>query len=280
MRQRTGGYIGQIQDEILKCAERDYNQREFVQSAIFLISTRDDLFATLQTKEGRISMRNALSHAATLGLSLNPSLGEATLVVYSGCAQYQPMKNGLIRLALDTGLFDFITTDAVHENDAFQLTKTAGGDDFAFAPARKDRGAPTGYYAACKLKSGVSHVVWRTREEIETHRDKYARAPKKYPDQWTWKKSFDAMAKKTVLKILINTIRVSPILGRATEIDEPIDVEATVIRRPRGGATADDVKQQLDTRSDGETWPDGKGTGETHIDNAPPDYPSDVDYSE
>jgi phage RecT family recombinase len=208
--------------EYFKLAEKDFNP--WVKSALIAISTTASLQECMNTPAGQKSLYESLRFAASTGLSLNPQEGKAALIAYKGKAQYQIMKNGMMELAQRSGKVKFITCDTVRENDDFSIEKTAEGDKYSFKPARKDRGEIDGFFAAVVLTDGSCNVKYMTVAEAHGFRDNYSSLYKNKPDASPWKKSFEGMATKTVIKALLRNLNISPEISEAVGIDDQEEV--------------------------------------------------------
>jgi len=235
----AGDFLKSFGRSLKDYAVREYNQTSFLKSAMIAIADNKDLSDCLTTDAGKRSLFAALRYAATTGLSLNPQEGKAALIPYGGKIQYQVMKNGLIELALESGKVEFITADYVKENDKFSIKKTVHGDEYSFEPALKDRGEILGYFAALKMKSGVTHVKWFTAEEIEKHRKAYSERSK-MPET--------AYGIKTVLKALLRSISISDELDNAIGADDFFEAEFKV-----HGISADDAAEKLKAEKEKKT---------------------------
>lgn len=242
----VGQWLGESKQSLSGYAVRQYNADAFIKSAMLAIVESQNLKDCLTTPAGKASLFNAMRHAATTGLSLNPSEGKAALIAYGGKVQYQVMKNGIIELAMQSGQVDFVTADTVREGDLFTVTKTADGDNFNYQPKRKDRGEIDGFFAACKLKNGSTHVKWMTKGEIEEHRDKYSSMYNAKPDASPWKKSFEGMGLKTAIKALFRNLSICPELDAAVIADD--QEENVIINVTPKGASAEDVATILESK--------------------------------
>lgn len=104
-------------------------------------------------KADRNSLYLSIKKAATDGLM--PDNREAALVVYGDQVQYQPMVQGLVKMARQSGEIESINSEVVYENDVFELYHDFEGVKFKHAPNWKDdRGKPCLVWASVKLKSG------------------------------------------------------------------------------------------------------------------------------
>ena len=225
-------WLAGIRKDIVQYASRDYEQDDFLRSAMIAIGESWQLQKCMETEPGRISMYNSLKLAAVTGLSLNPLEGEAALVARKNkqgdyVANYQKMKNGLIKIALEDTDVARIKADLVRENDEFTIMSTANGDNYEFKPARKDRGKVDGYFAAVTLEDGSVFTKYMTSDEILEHREKYApyykdmKTGKENPDA-AWVKSLPGMAIKTVVKAVLNGLNLSSVTRKALISDDQI----------------------------------------------------------
>ena len=157
----------------------------------------------LQACDAR-SILGAAGLAATLNLSITPSLGQAYVVPYKGKAQFQVGVRGLIQLAHRTGKYVALHAGAVHEGEL------RGFDPFTGEPERGERISDrvVGYVAYMRLTNGFEKWLYMSTAEIEAHAEKYSQSyayDKRSKKQSSpWSTNFDAMASKTVLKKLLN----------------------------------------------------------------------------
>jgi recombination protein RecT len=199
------------------------------------------------------SLMVACMKAATDGLILDGR--EAALVMrsvkgpsgsYEKQATYQPMVQGLMKLARNSGQIASIVAQVVYENDRF--TYVLGDDErieHAPAPLTEDRGKAIAAYAIVKLTDGTTiREVMRASEIINiggqgSNSHQYDPAKGKNFAEW-WR--------KTVIRRITKYIpRSSDAVGRfeqaAERIDEDFDFEAEVEQhaaqvKKRGAAAA------------------------------------------
>jgi len=252
-------YLETKKGPLQKLVSSEYEPGEYIRSAYLLIDESKKLRACLETPAGQSSVYSALKRGASTGLSLNPQFQEATIVAYkdrnSGdmVANYQIMKNGLIRLALESKTVEAITADVVFENDKFSITKSVRGDEYRHEIALTKRGAELGYYAAVEMKNGKTNVKYMSREEIIEHAETYARSTK--PGS-AWNKSFSGMALKTVIKALLRNLYISKEVQNAVisddvqEAGEVVDCDFFPAAEPapenQKGASAEDLQAEID----------------------------------
>lgn len=206
---------------------------------ILAIMSSQDLQNTLKTTEGQASMYHALRYAASTGLPLNPQLGKAALVPKGGKILYWPMKAGLVDLLMETGQVEYVTADVVHENDEWEPPANPS-ENYRYVPARKNRGPVDGYFAACRLKDGTTHVKYWTLEQVEEHRKAYS--PKTQMPR-------DGYGIKTVIKQLASGLNLgSKRLDSAVRGEDDTTYGYSTSRdvTPPKGWTGDDLSDALD----------------------------------
>lgn len=139
--------------------------------------------------------------AATLNLPIVPTLGMAYIIPYGKQAQFQIGYKGLIQLAERSGQVQNIIDEVVYEGQLVKKNKFTG--EYIFDEDAKKSDKVIGYMARIELINGFAKSVYWTIEEVTAHAKKFSMA---YQKGWSspWKSDFDAMARKTVLKLLIN----------------------------------------------------------------------------
>jgi len=137
--------------------------------------------------------------AATLDLPINPNLWFAYILPYGDVAQFQMWYKWFIQLAQRSWQFQTISASAVYK---WQLIEENPLTWYVFDWKKKDSDEIIWYASYFKLLNWFEKVFYMTKEELEEHGKKFSKS------YWTatglWKKDFDAMATKTVLKLLIS----------------------------------------------------------------------------
>lgn len=161
------------------------------------------------------SLMGAVLESAKLGLEPG-LLGQAYILPFKNYkasketgqdvyeAQFIIGYRGMIDLVRRSGQVSTISAQAVHQNDHFEF-EYGLDDKLEHKPALTNKGAVIAYYAIAKMKDGGYSYLVMSKEDIEKHRDKYAKSKKFGP----WVDEFDAMAKKTVLRQLIKYLPIS-----------------------------------------------------------------------
>lgn len=175
------------------------------------------------------SVLGGMMVAAQLGVELNTPAQEAFLLPFSNKikdangkeswrteAQFILGYKGIIKLAYQSGQVASIVARSVYKGDEFDYAY--GLEDKLFHRPNPDaQGEPYLWYAVVKFTNGGSNYVVINKAEVEKHR-----ARSKAKDGPAWKNDFDAMARKTAIRILQPYIPLSPELNRVFNADETV----------------------------------------------------------
>lgn len=148
---------------------------------------------------------NAAMMAATLDLPINNNLGFAYIVPFNNRkagtteAQFQLGWKGYVQLAQRSGQFSRIAATPVYQGQIVSENPLMG---YEFDWSVKPQGNPIGYVAFFKLLNGFTADLYMTVDEVNRHASKYSQTYKR--GFGVWKDNFDAMALKTVLKLLLS----------------------------------------------------------------------------
>lgn len=198
----------------------------FLAGVIGAVNTNRDL-----KKADPMSVLSSAMVAATLNLSCVPSLGQAALVPFekkrgSGyfVCQFQVMTRGMIQLAQRTGQYRNINAGDVYEDEFKGSDLLTGEVKFERVPGGfRDQGQEDkiiGYFAYIETITGFKKTEFWTKEEIIHHRNKFSKS-----QNGPWSTNFNAMARKTVLKSLLNhygPMSVDSQLATAIEDDQKV----------------------------------------------------------
>ncbi len=170
------------------------------------------------------SVIGAAGLAATTGLSITPTLGQAYIVPFRGKATFQVGWKGFVQLAHRTGQYVRIHAGKIFEGEL------SGFNPFTGEPERGERISDkvVGYIAYFRLINGCEKYLYMSIEELEAHALKYSQSYgyDKSNNRKTspWSTNFDAMASKTVLKKLLNNWGVL-----STEMANVIQADQSVV---------------------------------------------------
>ncbi len=174
------------------------------------------------------SIVSAAFVAATYDLPIDSNLGFAAIVPYNNSkknpqtgkyedhmeAQFQMMYKGFIQLAIRSGYYEKMNYAVVYEDELVSYNPITGEivfvTDFSECTQRDEGQADkiVGYYAWFRLKTGYSHELYMSTKAVENHAKKYSQAYRsdlnKGKKNSKWSTDFEAMALKTVIKLLLS----------------------------------------------------------------------------
>lgn len=197
----------------------DKNAANFMQTLLTLYNNNDAL-----KKCDSNSILAAAGLAATLNLSISPSLGHAYIIPYQGKAQFQIGVKGLVQLAHRTGRYTALHSGVVREGEIRGVNVITG----ELITGEKISDTIIGYVAYMRLDNGFEKSLYMTKEEIENHAANFSQSYKYQKNQSIWAKHFDRMACKTVLKLLLNRWGItSGNLAEAIQADQSVVTKNT-----------------------------------------------------
>ncbi len=195
--------------------------------------------------------------AAAINLPITQGLGQAAIVPFYNSktgrveAQFQIMTRGYIQLAQRTGRIARLTVNAVYEGE---IEVNRFTDEYKFHAPTSDK--IVGYLAYLRLVDGFEKFLYMSIEELNGHAQKYSQTAKK--GYGLWMDNFNAMAEKTVLKLLLMKwapLATSDTLARAGQMDEAV------------------IRTQTGADGEEELIPD-------YVDNTPAEYATEVTAEE
>lgn len=148
--------------------------------------------------------------ATALRLPFDPNLGQAYVIPYKNNrerkteAQFQIGYKGFVQLAIRSCQFQTINTTDIREGELLGRDLMTGEIQCKALPNREQLPI-IGYLAYFKLTNGFSKSLFMSAEEIEQHATRYSQGYRgKNKDSSLWSTDKEQMAKKTVLKRLLN----------------------------------------------------------------------------
>lgn len=188
-------------------------------------------------KADRNSLFLAIKKAATDGLM--PDNREAALVVYGDQVQYQPMVQGLVKLARQSGEIVSISSEVVYSNDKFKLDFNIGGIDFCHSPCWDgDRGEPILVWATVKLKSGETMARAYPKKRIDQIASRSKQSANYSPTQGKdWEEFWRKAAIRNILKYAPKSTQLEQVLAKSdeefeTSQSEPMTQPAQEVKEP------------------------------------------------
>lgn len=206
-------------------------KEQFVNNLLAVVGNDVKLQACTPT-----SLIYAAIKATALGLPLDPNLGFAYIIPYKNTkktkekqliaknsgeqpveqevtvetkvqeAQFQIGWKGFVQLAQRTGAFEFINAGPVREGELIGIDKKSGEPNLDGIP--HPDASVIGYFAYFKLLNGFQKTFYMTIDEVRKHASKYSQTfGSRYDNiraSSKWTTDFEAMAQKTVLKLLLS----------------------------------------------------------------------------
>lgn len=156
------------------------------------------------------SILMASAVAGTMDLPVDPSLGMAYIIPYNTKvgnawitkAQFQIGYKGLIELGHRSQQYKGLNVEDVREGEFKGIDRLTGRMNWDWIQDNDERNEQpvVGYVAFFELINGFSKALYMTNKEVERHAKKYSKSF----DSGQWTKDFSGMAKKTVLKRVID----------------------------------------------------------------------------
>lgn len=164
-----------------------------------------------------MSVVGAAMVAATLQLSVVPTLGQCYIIPYKDKAQIQVGYLGLLQLCQRTGQFKRIIAVPVHEGEL--VSGDEFNEDWVFDKSCRSSDEVVGYFAKFALINGFEKAAYWTKDKVDAHAQKYSQAVQK---GWTspWQTNYDDMACKTVLKSILKYAPKSIEMQNALRFDQ------------------------------------------------------------
>lgn len=197
--ERTQDYLRQVLGK---------NATSFVTSLTSIVSNN----TSLQNCEP-LSLMYVGIKAAALNLPLDPNLGFAYPIPYKNNktgkteAQFQMGYKGFVQLAIRSGQFKAINVTDVREGE-YQGEDLLTGEMHLTSVDNREERKIVGYAAYMRLVNGFEKSLYWSVEKMETHAKQYSQTYSSQKDyirkSSKWTTDFDAMAKKTVLKMLLS----------------------------------------------------------------------------
>lgn len=166
--------------------------------------------------------------AATLDLPIDKNLGYAYIVPFRDwkkgnekVAQFQLGYKGYIQLAQRSGQYLALNVTEVYAGELKSWNRLT--ESFEFDPEGKESDEVIGYVAYFRLVNGFEKTVYWTKQQVESHRIKHNKAKNKEQLAGVWKSDYDAMAQKTVLKMMLSKWGILSIeMQKAVTTDETV----------------------------------------------------------
>lgn len=284
----TDMYLGLIRNAL-----RDENKvTRFVTTIVSAVSVSP----AIQKCETASIIATALQGEA-LGLSPSPSLGEYAIVPYgvgwdsvkkdykAYKAQFQIMTNGIIQLAMRTGLYEDLDALEIREGEYKGKDKRTGKPVIEFIEDDDEREtkAIIGYYAYFKLLNGFFKSVYLPKSTVVNHAIRYSKAfdyeiykkvvngeklngwKEENKAETPWIQHFDTMAKNLALRKVLKNAPKSIEMRTAEEYEEKANNIADVF------VSSAEAQAEFFNNSEENILPEPENAGQTDFTKEPAD---------
>lgn len=193
--------------------------------------------------------------AAALDLPVNPNLGFAYIIPYNSrqkddkgndiwvtSAQFQMGYKGFIQLAQRTGQYKTISAAPVYEGQLISEDPLKG---FEFDWKAKKSNTIIGYAGYFSLVNGFEKTLYMTVYELQKHGSKYSKTYSQTSSKW--KTDFEAMALKTVIKLLLSKyapLSVDSPMAKAIVADQAVIKDVDTMEVEYTDTTSEDVTEE------------------------------------
>lgn len=167
-------------------------------SSVLTVVNSNNLLVNASPK----SVLAAAATAASLDLSVSPTLGQCYIVPYKGQAAFQIGYRGLIDLAQRSGKMKSIVMTPVYEGEIRNWNRFT--ENYEYGERISDN--VVGYFARFETITGFAKAAYWTVDEVKKHAITFnpmCKAKKQLVGVWV--EHFDAMACKTVLASIMRT---------------------------------------------------------------------------
>lgn len=193
-----------------------------------------------------LTLMYAALKATALRLPLDPNLGQAYIVPFKNKklrkveAQLQIGWKGFVQLGIRSGQFLKINVTDIREGELKGYDLMTGEVNVQ-AVADRNSKPIIGYLAYFKLTNGFTKSLYMSAEEMEQHANRYSQSYNgDYKELSLWHTDKIAMAKKTVLKLLLK--RFAPL---SIDMEKAVQADQSVMRTDDKLDYVDNSRDQL-----------------------------------
>ena len=267
--QKISAWLGREDVRQKFVAVLDKHADSFISSLLALVNETPQLANIAEPA----TVMTAALQAATLKLPINKNLGFAHIVPYKGKAQFQMGWKGFVQLAERTGQYKTIHAGVVYEGQVKDIDFITG----QIIKGEKISNKVIGYVAYIEMVNGFSKTFYMTKEEMQEHAKKYSQAyaydlQRGYKNS-PWSTNFDAMATKTVLKLLIGKYGIMSVDTQSASLATALAADGAAIGKNGeldyiDNQTVDAVAAEVEANTGTETFGDDAPPIDAHYDEA------------
>ena len=249
---------------------------EFVNNVTALVTNNKALQDCVPT-----TVMFAALKATALNLPLDANLGFAHVLPYKNNkvgiteAQFQIGYKGIVQLAIRSRQFKTINVTDVREGELKGRDRRTGHVilEFIENDAEREKAPVIGYLGYFLLLNGYEKESYWSIEELKKHGLQYSQTYKK--GYGVWKDNFDAMAKKTVLKLMLN----KGDAPMSVEMQQAVQYDQSVILNENGDARYID-NQKPDSADQAAQFLDNEAGNKKEVEDIDPDPAEPQDGSQ
>ena len=242
---------------------------QFISSLVTLVNGTPQLHQAV-CESPMTGIQSALK-ASVYDLPIEASLGYAYLVPFRNKGRMEAAFvmgwKGMHQLAMRTGAYRTINVTDVREGELVSYNRLTEEIELDFLEDEDEREALpiVGYVGYFRLVNGMEKTVYMTRKQIEAHEKKNRKGEHMTK---SWREDFDAMALKTVYRLLIGKYGLMSIDYRTASPDTVQIAQALAEDGPDAPLTAPAVEvdartgEVVDASSLEDAAPGGEGGGE------------------
>lgn len=168
------------------------NARHYISSVLVAVGLNEQLAACTP-----LSIMQSAMRAATLKLTVDPTLGHAYLVPFKDKATFVIGYKGYMQLALRTGKYKFINVATIYYGQDVEEDQMRGLHKIVGKPNMAE--PAIGYMLYFELRDGFKKTYYMTVEQIKAHAERYSKSYKYQSSPW--QTNFHEMCQKTVIRL-------------------------------------------------------------------------------
>lgn len=180
---------------------------QFVSSMVTMVTASPQLQKAFQ--DSPLTIIQSALKAAAFNLPIDPALGQAYIVPFNDYksgktnAQFIMGYKGLIQLAIRTGAYSKLNVTDVRQGELISFDRLTEDIEISFVQDETEREKLPiiGYCCFFRLTNGFEKCVYMSLDQIEAHEKRHRKGRDRSP---IWNTDFDAMAKKTVLRLTLS----------------------------------------------------------------------------
>lgn len=170
------------------------------------------------------------------------------------------LDKGYIQLCMRTGAYKHINADVVYEGELIKHDKLTG--EIELDPSVRISDEKVGYFAFFETLNGFRKTLYMTKEEIEAHAKRFSKTYGRANSPWAT--DFDAMALKTVLRLLLSKYGIMSIEMQQAFVQEAPPEIVDIADQKAAGVLDVEVEKVTETTEEVEVTEETQSSQEAH----------------